>query len=135
MLRYSSSPFLFHVIPGSRPPIPSPLVIDEKPQEPYSGKNWLWEGFGTMVLVNKDDATDRTMIIEVRPPDVVDERCLREFAKRSRGEGWWALPPETSVGDVGQANLLQAQVCRHGWVELMSRCTMIVYKTTFIILR
>ena len=64
-----------------------------------------------MVLVNKDDPTDRTMIIEVRPPDVVDERVLREFTKRSRGEGLWALPAETCVGDVGQANLLQAQVC------------------------
>lgn len=63
-----------------------------------------------MVLVNKDDPTDRTMIIEVRPPDVVDERVLREFSKRSRGDGWWALPAETCVGEVGQANLLQAQV-------------------------
>jgi hypothetical protein len=44
----------------------------------------------------------------VRPPDVVDGGVLREFAK-SRRE-WWALPSEMSVGDVGQANLLQAQV-------------------------
>jgi hypothetical protein len=88
----------------------SPLLDDGKPNEPYLGENWLWEGFGTMVLVNKDDSTDRTMIIEVRPPDIVDERVMREFAKRSRGEGWWALPAETCVGDVGQANLLQAQV-------------------------
>jgi hypothetical protein len=97
----------------------TPLLEDEKPHEPYNGKNWLWEGFGTMVLVDKDDPTDRTMIIEVRPPDVVDERVLREFVKRSRGDGWWALPAETCVGDVGQANLLQAQVCSPtAWVKM-----------------
>jgi hypothetical protein len=111
----------------------NPLLDDEKPNEPYSGKNWLWEGFGTMVLVNKDDATDRTMIIEVRPPDVVDERVMREFSKRSREEGWWALPAETCIGEVGQANLLQAQVRRCGDTWLMIRYMMIVYRIMCII--
>ena len=112
----------------------APLLDDEKPNEPYNGKNWLWEGFGTMVLVNKDDATDRTMIIEVRPPDVVDERVLREFSKRSREGGWWALPAETCIGEVGQANLLQAQVsfCEGDMTD-SNRCTMIVYRIMCII--
>jgi hypothetical protein len=64
-----------------------------------------------MVLVNKDDPSDRAMIIEIRPPDVVDERVLREFSRRGRGDGWWHLPSETCIGEAGQANLLQAQVC------------------------
>jgi hypothetical protein len=102
MLRYSSSPFLFHVIAGPRPPLPSPLLEDEKPDQ---AQNCLWEGFGTMVLLSNEDSTDRAMIIVVRPPDVVDERTLREFSRRSRGDGWWALPAETTVGEVGQANL------------------------------
>lgn len=63
-----------------------------------------------MVLLSNKDSTDRAMISVVRPPDVVDERTLREFSRRSRGDEWWALPAETTVGEVGQANLLQAQV-------------------------
>jgi hypothetical protein len=42
--------------------------------------------------------------------EVVDDRVMKEFGKRSRDEGWWAVPGEMSVGDAGQANLLQAQV-------------------------
>ena len=110
MLRYSSSSFTFHLIPGPRPPLPNPLLDDEKPNETYSGPHALWEGFGTMVLVNKEESTDRATIIEIRPPDVVDERVLKEFARRGTGEGWWHLPGETCVGEAGQANLLQAQV-------------------------
>lgn len=115
MLRYSSSNFHFHIIPSPRPPLPTPLLDDEKPNEPYAGPLCLWEGFGTMVLVNKDDETDRAMIIEIRPPDVVDDRVLKEFARRSRHEGWWHLPGETCIGEAGQANLLQAQVRLSVW--------------------
>jgi len=72
----------------------------------------LADGFGTLVLTNKDDSSDRAMIVEVRPIGVVHGSVLREFAREGRGEGWWHVPAECCVGDVGQANLLQAQVCQ-----------------------
>src|SRR6478736_1181207 len=104
-LRFSSSSFSFHLLPSPRPPTAS---VGWKERPDSTSPHCLWEGFGTLALVSKDDATDRAVILEVRPPEVVDGGVLREFAK-SRRE-WWALPSEMSVGDVGQANLLQAQV-------------------------
>lgn len=72
--------------------------------------NCLWEGFGTMVLVNTHNEADRSMIIEVRPPDVVDDRVMREFSKGSKNGRWWFPPGYTFAGEMGRANLLQAQV-------------------------
>nr|XP_031861741.1 uncharacterized protein CI109_002974 [Kwoniella shandongensis]KAA5528813.1 hypothetical protein CI109_002974 [Kwoniella shandongensis] len=100
MLRYSSQPFTFHLIPSPRPPsLP-----------PSSHKaHYLWEGFGTMVLVNKNKDVDRSMVIEIRPPSVVDSNVMKEFA-RGKGDGdWWGFYGDTCIGDVGQANLLQQQ--------------------------
>lgn len=98
MLRYSSQSFTYHLIPSSS-------------HAPYPTSNHaLWDGFGTLALVNKSNELDRAMIIEVRPPSVCDGATLREFAKSGRPEGWWHLPVQYSVGEAGQANLLQAQV-------------------------
>ncbi|KAK4684477.1 hypothetical protein P7C73_g5699, partial [Tremellales sp. Uapishka_1] len=97
MLRYSSSSFTFHLIPT---PSPSPSPAEA---------NCLYEGFGTLVLVDRQNNLERSMVIEVRPPSLVDTATLREFGKTSRNDGWWHLPGEMCVGDVGQANLLQAQ--------------------------
>lgn len=132
MLRYSSQPFTFHVLPAPQPPhsvfspFPrepygggahngSPSILDNGPAAGSSGGGngggsgpYLWEGFGTLVLVSKTDVTDRAMVIEVRPPDVLDAGVMRELAKGRRE--WWHLPTELCAGDVGQANLLQAQV-------------------------
>ena len=99
MLRYSSQSFTFHMIPTSSP-------------APYNTSNAhaLWDGFGTLALVNKSSETDRAMIIEVRPPSICDGSVMRDFARTGRSEGWWHLPAQFCVGDSGQANLLQAQV-------------------------
>ena len=98
MLRYSSQMFTFHLIPSSSP-------------SPYpSNQHALWDGIGTLALVNKANEVDRAMIIEVRPPSICSSAVFREFAKSSRSEGWWHLPSQYCVGDAGQANLLQAQV-------------------------
>lgn len=65
-----------------------------------------------MVLVNKNDETDRSMLIEVRPPRVLDSNTIKEFAKSRGREGWWPYDKGMWIGDIGQANLLQAQVSR-----------------------
>lgn len=65
-----------------------------------------------MVLVNKNDETDRSMLIEVRPPSVLDSNTINEFAKSREREGWWPYDKGMWIGDIGQANLLQAQVSR-----------------------
>ncbi|WVQ74284.1 hypothetical protein IAR50_003881 [Cryptococcus sp. DSM 104548] len=101
MLRYSSQVFTFHLIPSVPPPTN---------HMPHSGKHFLWDGFGTMVLVNKADDTDRSMVIEIRPPSVVDAGVIKEFAKGRGGGEWWAMIREEVLSEVGQANLLQAQV-------------------------
>lgn len=106
MLRYSSSPFTFHLIPSSPPPHHN---LD--PNDPKSN-HVLWDGFGSLALVNKANDVDRALVIEVRPPSIVDSHVMREFAKDGRREGWWHLPGQYSVGEIGQANLLQAQVGR-----------------------
>ncbi|WVW86162.1 hypothetical protein I302_108203 [Kwoniella bestiolae CBS 10118] len=113
MLRYSSSTFTFHLIPSPRPPhlqhSSSSLHVHDSPSS--RGKfHFLWEGFGTMVLVNKNNDIDRAMILEIRPPSVVDSSVMKEFARGMSGEGWWGFYGDTCVGEVGQANLLQAQV-------------------------
>ena len=66
---------------------------------------------GSLALVNKNNEMDRAMIVEVRPPHIVDGAVMREFAREGRREGWWHLPGTYCVGEQGQANLLQAQVC------------------------
>lgn len=110
MLRHSYTPFSFHLIPSSPPPhlqprthIPSAGGRRSKSKDSHA----LWEGFGTLVSVHKEDPSDRSLIIEIRPPSVVTGGVMREFA-RSRRE-WWMLPSEVYTGDVGQANLLQSQ--------------------------
>ncbi|OCF38116.1 hypothetical protein I316_00340 [Kwoniella heveanensis BCC8398] len=114
MLRYSSQTFTFHLIPSPRPPhLPhssSSLSYDSPDGSHGPRPHYLWEGFGTMVLVNKNNDVDRAMVLEIRPPSVVDSSVVKEFARGKGGEGWWAFYGETCVGDVGQANLLQAQV-------------------------
>ncbi|WVF72990.1 hypothetical protein IAT40_007808 [Kwoniella sp. CBS 6097] len=114
MLRYSSQTFTFHLIPAPRPPhlhhSSSSLSYDSPNHSHGSRPHYLWEGFGTMVLVNKSNDVDRAMVLEIRPPSVVDSSAMKEFARGKGGEGWWAFYGETCVGDVGQANLLQAQV-------------------------
>ncbi|WWC91712.1 uncharacterized protein L201_006658 [Kwoniella dendrophila CBS 6074] len=113
MLRYTSSTFTFHLIPSPRPPHlqqPQPPHLMSEPPSSGSKSHFLWEGFGTMVLVNKVNDTDRAMILEVRPPSVVDSSVMKEFAKGKNGEGWWGSYSDTCIGEVGQANLLQAQV-------------------------
>ena len=108
MLRYSSQAFTFHLLPGAKPPGTSAASFNHHKETPTDQTHALWEGFGTLALVNKGQGTDRAMILEVRPPEVVDGNVLREFAKGRRE--WWHLPGELCVGDAGQANLLQAQV-------------------------
>ncbi|OXG15964.1 hypothetical protein C361_05410 [Cryptococcus neoformans Tu259-1] len=103
MLRYSSQTFTFHLIPSPRPPPLPPIPTSRS-------KHFLWDGFGSMVLVNKNEGTDRSMLIEIRPPSVLDSSTIKEFAKTRGGEGWWPYDKETWIGDVGQANILQAQV-------------------------
>lgn len=105
MLRYSSKPFTFHLIPSSSPSSQS-STTQGSPQIPHA----LWDAFGTLALVNKTAPTDRAMIVEIRPPSICDGNVLREFAKSGRTEGWWHLPGHLCVGETGQANLLQAQV-------------------------
>ncbi|WVR00179.1 hypothetical protein IAU59_007321 [Kwoniella sp. CBS 9459] len=114
MLRYSSQTFSFHLIPSPRPPHlqqSSSSLLYDSPNVHQTGRpHYLWDGFGTMVLVNKNNDVDRAMVLEIRPPSVVDSSVMKEFAKGKGGEGRWAFYGETCVGDVGQANLLQAQV-------------------------
>ena len=98
MLRYSSQSFTFHLIPSST-------------SAPYTSQGHaLYDGIGTLALVNKLNEHERAMIIEVRPPSVVDGAAMREFAKNGRADGWWHLPAQYCVGEAGQANILQAQV-------------------------
>lgn len=105
MIRYSSQAFTFHLIPSPRPP--------RLPPSPTLGStHFLWDGFGSMVLANKNDETDRSMLIEVRPPRVLDSNTIKEFAKSRGREGWWPYDKGMWIGDIGQANLLQAQVSR-----------------------
>lgn len=115
MLRHSSLPFSFHLIPSP----PSPESVTHTTSNSRSGNrsreggHALWEGFGTLVSVHKEDQNDRSLIIEIRPPSVVSGNVMREFGK-SRRE-WWMLDMEMSGGgggDVGQANLLQSQVSK-----------------------
>ncbi|OCF77290.1 hypothetical protein I204_01277 [Kwoniella mangroviensis CBS 8886] len=107
MLRYSSSTFTFHLIPSPRPPH---LPHSSSPPMTRGKNHFLWEGFGTMVLVNKNNDIDRAMILEIRPPSVVNSSVMKEFARGKNGEGWWGFHKDTCVGEVGQANVLQAQV-------------------------
>ncbi|KIR81293.1 hypothetical protein I306_01526 [Cryptococcus gattii EJB2] len=46
----------------------------------------------------------------VRPPSVLDSNTINEFAKSRGREGWWPYDKGMWIGDIGQANLLQAQV-------------------------
>jgi hypothetical protein len=113
MLRYSSHPFTFHYIPSPNIHQQSGTAYNttgHHQPEPGTTSHSLTEGFGTLVLTNKNEPLDRAMIIEVRPMSVVDGGVIREFARQGRGEGWWHVPAECCVGDIGQANLLQAQV-------------------------
>ncbi|WWC64583.1 uncharacterized protein I303_107194 [Kwoniella dejecticola CBS 10117] len=112
MLRYSATTFTFHLIPSPQPPhaTSSHESPSYRQQHASSKSHYLWDGFGTMVLVNRSNDTDRAMILEIRPPSVVDSGVIKEFARGKNGEGWWGFYGETCVGDVGQANLLQAQV-------------------------
>nr|XP_019010336.1 uncharacterized protein I206_04804 [Kwoniella pini CBS 10737]OCF49117.1 hypothetical protein I206_04804 [Kwoniella pini CBS 10737] len=110
MLRYSSSTFTFHLIPSPEPPHFTSTYEAPSFARTLSKAHFLWEGFGTMVLVNKSNDMDRAMIVEIRPPSVIDSSVMKEFARGKNGESWWGFYSETCVGDVGQANLLQAQV-------------------------
>ena len=103
MLRYSSQRFAFHLIPTPRPSHVSSSA-------PHS----LWDGFGTLALVNKSNDIDRALIVEVRPPGIVDYGVMKEFARDCRvgPEGWYHVDGSFCVGEIGQANLLQAQVRR-----------------------
>ncbi|ORX40581.1 hypothetical protein BD324DRAFT_647505 [Kockovaella imperatae] len=102
MLRFSSQHFSFHLIPTPRPPY-------ARNGTPHA----LWEGYGTLALVNKANELDRAMVLEVRPPSVVDYGVMKEFSRDGRAggqAGWYHVAPQYCVGDAGQANLLQAQV-------------------------
>nr|KIR47393.1 hypothetical protein I312_03154 [Cryptococcus bacillisporus CA1280] len=46
----------------------------------------------------------------VRSPSVLDSNTIDEFAKSRGREGWWPYDKGMWIGDIGQANLLQAQV-------------------------
>lgn len=59
-------------------------------------------------MLNDQSATDRSLVLNVRPPSIVSGKILREFS-RTRRE-WWSLPGELCLGSTGQANLLQQQV-------------------------
>ena len=59
-------------------------------------------------MLNDQSATDRSLVLAVRPPSIVSSKVLREFS-RTRRE-WWSLPGELCLGGTGQANLLQQQV-------------------------
>ncbi|KAL7418416.1 hypothetical protein Q5752_006874 [Cryptotrichosporon argae] len=103
MIRQSADDFLFRLVPSPRPPYAS----DGRASGP---KHALWDGFGTFVLANQADLMDRAMLLAVRPPSVMTPAAMRQFTLSSRGEGWFAVPPECSTGHAGQANLLQQQV-------------------------
>ncbi|WVR07660.1 hypothetical protein IAU60_004702 [Kwoniella sp. DSM 27419] len=115
MLRYTSRSFSFHLIPSPRPP-GSHLTSTSQVQTTNglhprgSTENYLWEGMGTMVLVNKANHADRTMILEIRPPSIVNSGVIKAFARGSSVREWWPIHGDSCLGDVGQANLLQAQV-------------------------
>lgn len=131
MLRFSSQPFTFHVLPSPRPPHTafSPFLRDPVgPSASASTGPCLWEGFGTLALVSKADETDRAMILQVRRPDVLDSAVIREFAKGRRE--WWHLHGELCLGDVGQANLLQAQVSSQYVLAQASRLMAVIRSTT-----
>ncbi|ORY33438.1 hypothetical protein BCR39DRAFT_503942 [Naematelia encephala] len=91
-LRYSSQTLSFHLVPSD-----------------HRHAHALVDGFGTLVLVNKTNDTDRAMILEVRPPGIMSNDVVRAFARGRNAEWWSHLPGEMSLSDVGQANLLQAQ--------------------------
>ena len=108
MLRYSSTTFSFHVIPSPRP------AATHAPQNRINDSpTCLWDGFGTTVLVNRSNEMDRAMILSIRPPSIVTGNVLREFSRDGRAagrDGWRHLAREFAEGDIGHANLLQAQV-------------------------
>lgn len=52
------------------------------------------------------------MLIEIRPPSVLDLNTIKEFAKSRGREGWWPYDKGMWIGAIGQANLLQVQVSR-----------------------
>ncbi|WRT70220.1 uncharacterized protein IL334_007215 [Kwoniella shivajii] len=113
MLRYSSHSFTFHLIPSPRPPHlqnSASFPLHDSSSTLRAKPHFLWEGFGTMVLVNKSNDIDRTMVLEIRPPSVLDSGVIKEFARGKNGESWWGFYGDTCIGDIGQANLLQAQV-------------------------
>lgn len=98
MLQHASLDYSFHLIPSS------------SATGGGRGKACLFDGIGTMALVHKEEPTNRTLVLEVRPQSIVSDGSMREFASHGRREGWWHLPAEACVGEIGQANLLQAQV-------------------------
>ncbi|WVN90851.1 uncharacterized protein L203_106094 [Cryptococcus depauperatus CBS 7841] len=104
MVRYSSQNYAFKLITSPRPPHLPPAPAGRR------SRHFFWDGFGTLVSVNTQTDTDRSMVVEVRPPSVLDSSVIKEFARSQGSDGWWAFDREVWVGDVGQANLLQAQV-------------------------
>ena len=103
MLRHSSQSFRFRVLP-------SPHLSQNSHNVNRHGTPAFHDGIGTLVLMNKADELDRTMILEVRPPSILDSAVMKEFARHGRSEPWYQMEGRYCIGDKGQANLLQAQV-------------------------
>lgn len=83
MLRYNAQSFAFFVVPESIAASATPNVgirdfVRGGAARPVS--NELPDGCGTLVLVNKDDQTDRPLVVLIRPPWLADGDVLREFA-------------------------------------------------------
>jgi hypothetical protein len=115
MIRHCAQSFTFHLIPSPGfsshgTEVYNTLGQHQTSQSGREPSQALHEGFGTLVLTNKNDTLDRAMLVEVRPPGVFGSGVFKKFAKEGRGAGWWHVPAECCVGDAGQANLLQAQV-------------------------
>lgn len=121
MLRHAAAPLDFRLIPSPPPPyLQSPLPVPGNKSRGASSRSRtadtdknnskaqyaLWEGFGTLVCVHKNDSSDRIMVIEIRPPSVLTTAVLRELVRTRRD--WRSL--SEYQGDIGQANLLQSQV-------------------------
>lgn len=109
MLRYNAQSFAFFIVPESiaRSNAPNVGIRDfTRGGEARQVSNELPDGCGTLVLVNKDDQTDRPLVLLTRPPWIADGDVLREFASE---KPQWHTSSTSRLGD-NPALLLQTEV-------------------------